>query len=67
MTERKQTLKDKSDEMVVFSKTLNKQSYEKGTSELNKLLIKSILIYESEEKYIKYIFPNVNRFCTKKH
>ena len=53
VTERKQKIKDKLDEIVVFSKTLNKQSYEKGTSELNKLLIESILIYESEEKYIR--------------
>ena len=56
VTERKQKIKDKLDEMVVFSKTLNKQRYEKGTCELSKLLLESITIYENEEKYIKFIF-----------
>ena len=56
ITERKQKIKDKLDEMVVFSKTLNKQRYEKGTCELSKLLLESITIYENEEKYIKFIF-----------
>ena len=56
ITERKQKIKDKLDEMIVFSKTLNKQKYEKGTSELSKLLLESMVIYESEEKYIKFIF-----------
>ena len=56
ISERKQKIKDKLDEMVMFSKTLNKQRYEKGTSELSKILLESILIYENEEKYIKLIF-----------
>ena len=40
----------------MFSKTLNKQRYERGTSDLCKLLIESMSIYENEEKYIKFIF-----------
>ena len=56
VSERKQKIKDKIDEMIVFSKTLNKQRYEKGTSELSKILLESINIYENEEKYIKFIF-----------
>ena len=56
VTERKQKIKDKLDEMLVFSKTLNKQRYDKGTSELSKILLESISIYENEEKYIKFIF-----------
>ena len=39
VTERKQKIKDKLDEMLVFSKTLNKQRYDKGTSELSKILL----------------------------
>ena len=54
--DRKQKLKDKMDEMVMFSKTLNKQRYERGTSDLYKQLIESMSIYENEEKYIKFIF-----------
>ena len=56
VSDRKQKIKDKLDEMVMFSKTLNKQRYEKGTSELSKILSESILIYENEEKNIKFIF-----------
>ena len=56
VSERKQKIKDKLDEMTVFSKTLNKQRYDKGTSELCKMLIESETIYENEEKYIKFIF-----------
>ena len=56
VSERKQKIKDKIDEMIVFSKTLNKQRYEKGTSELSKILLESLIIYENEEKYIKFIF-----------
>ena len=56
VSERKQKIKDKLNEMIVFSKTLNKQKYEKGSSELSKMLLESIVIYENEEKYIKFIF-----------
>jgi hypothetical protein len=56
VSERKQKIKDKLDEMAVFSKTLNKQRYDKGTSELCKMLLESKTIYENEEKYIKFIF-----------
>ena len=53
VVERRQKIKDKIDEATLFSKTLNKQKYEKGSSELIKLLIESISIYENEEKYIQ--------------
>ena len=56
VSDRKQKIKEKIDEMTMFSKTLNKQRYDKGTSDLSKLLIESISIYENEEKYIKFIF-----------
>ena len=56
VTERQQKIKDKIDEMVMFSKTLNKQRYEKGTSDLSKLIEESKKIYENEENYIKFIF-----------
>lgn len=56
VTERRQKIKDSIDQMTVFSKTLNKQRYQKGTSELSKLLVESMSIYQNEEKYIKFIF-----------
>ena len=58
---RRQKIKDKIDETTLFSKTLNKQKYEKGSSELIKLLIESIPIYENEEKYIKFIFSECDK------
>lgn len=61
VSERKQKIKDQFDEMVMFSKTLNKQRYEKGTSELSKILLESIKIYENEEKYIKFIFAECDK------
>jgi len=61
VVERKQKIKDKIDESNLFSKTLNKQKYEKGSSELIKLLIESISIYENEEKYIKVIFSECDK------
>ena len=61
VVERKQKIKDKIDEATLFSKTLNKQKYEKGSSELIKLLIESISIYENEEKYIKFIFSECDK------
>ena len=59
--DRRQKIKDKIDETTLFSKTLNKQKYEKGSSELIKLLIESIPIYENEEKYIKFIFSECDK------
>ena len=59
--DRRQKIKDKIDETTFFSKTLNKQKYEKGSSELIKLLIESIPIYENEEKYIKFIFSECDK------
>ena len=59
--DRRQKIKDKIDETTLFSKTLNKQKYEKGSSELIKLLIESIHIYENEEKYIKFIFSECDK------
>ena len=56
VTERRQKIKDNIDQMTVFSKTLNKQRYQKGTSDLSKLLVESMSIYKNEEKYIKFIF-----------
>ena len=61
VVERKQKIKDKLDEVTLFSKTLNKQKYEKGSSELIKLFIESISIYENEEKYIKFIFSECDK------
>ena len=61
VVERKQKIKDKIDESNLFSKTLNKQKYEKGSSELIKLLIESVSIYENEEKYIKVIFSECDK------
>ena len=61
VVERKQKIKDKINEATLFSKTLNKQKYEKGSSELIKLLIESISIYENEEKYIKFIFSECDK------
>ena len=59
--ERKQKIKDKLEEITLFSKTLNKQKYEKGSYELIKLFIESISIYENEEKYIKFIFSECDK------
>ena len=59
--DRRQKIKDKIDEATLFSKTLNKQKYEKGSSELVKLLIESISIYQNEEKYIKFIFSECDK------
>ena len=59
--ERRQKIKDKIDELTLFSKTLNKQKYEKGSCEIIKLFIESITIYENEEKYIKFIFSECEK------
>ena len=61
VVERRQKIKDKLEEVTLFSKTLNKQKYEKGSSELIKLFIESISIYENEEKYIKFIFSECDK------
>ena len=61
VAERRQKIKDKLDEITLFSKTLNKQKYEKGSSELIKLFVESISIYENEEKYIKFIFSECDK------
>ena len=61
VTERKQRIKDTLEQKTVFAKTLNKQRYEKGTSELSKLLDESISIYNSEEKYVKFIFAECDK------
>ena len=61
VTERKQKIKDSIEQKTVFAKTLNKQRYEKGTSDLSKILNESLLIYESEEKYIRFIFAECNK------
>ena len=66
VVERRQKIKDKIDEATLFSKTLNKQKYEKGSSELIKLLIESISIYENEEKYIKFIFSECDKSLQEK-
>ena len=49
VVERRQKIKDKLEEVTLFSKTLNKQKYEKGSSELIKLFIESISIYEMKK------------------
>ena len=61
VTERKQKIKDSIEQKTVFAKTLNKQRYEKGTSDLSKILNESLLIYESEEKYIRFIFAECDK------
>ena len=66
VVERRQKIKDKLEEVTLFSKTLNKQKYEKGSSELIKLFIESISIYENEEKYIKFIFSECDKTLQEK-
>ena len=61
VAERRQKIKDKLDENTIFSKTINKQKYEKGSFELIKLFIESISIYQNEEKYIKFIFSECDK------
>ena len=61
VAERRQKIKDKLDEHTIFSKTINKQKYEKGSFELIKLFIESISIYQNEEKYIKFIFSECDK------